>query len=355
MSSDPLCTVEGTSIGAIFQAMMSVPEFVRNFIPSPVGGSAVGITTDIVRALGCTFTQCNSGDPPIQIYTSFYNYIFSSALSQTVQTCGDSISSNQYIGVNCLGDALTSKGCKACNDSVTEALRQAVDLYSDAQQSSLINEDLFNIYKNDSCKYACKSCILDNITQSTNINITLDCVNKAEFKEQLKTAIQAQMTSYINSKQDALGIIGNLLANPNDCLISELSNKMFSFVESDNFNKALENAITSQTFNIAPSSSVFIQRVIQSTNSNLIMGSNMTSDFFSSFYSETEMKAAQEAILKNTTIVDYIKQLSVNVTTSSDVFNSTMGKLMTIVVVVMLIAICGIGGYLLFKRQEEQR
>lgn len=215
----------------------------------------------------------------------------------------DNVCENDDIGA-IVGDESLNQNCRACVEGVRNALaqrtvleQQAVALnpnYTPQTISEELQRDLLGAADNNNhdgvCRYMCKQCVVERVSQDSVMRITSECsVTTETFRKAFVYGMRAKAAEELKSRERELELAG--YNTKKDNALSSLSYHMVASIQQMTRNELLNNlqlgALAMQELVIQPSStSLVVSNVDQSITLNML------ATLTSRLYSDASVKGA---------------------------------------------------------------
>jgi len=292
-------------------------------------------------------------------------------ISTASTTCTESFEGDQTIDLECnnpvIGNLVrNNKNCKNCREQVATLIQEREYLEEKAHQlnpnyqkqvpSPALLDQLKGPqgdYTNGICAYVCDQCVIKDVSQTLQLNMTEKCeVKTRNFRNAFVSGMIDQAAAEITRHQDALNATGaNIQTQDNvKSLAVHVANSIQQITNTKVLTQIHTQALTVQSMVIAPdSTSVVLQNVKQN------MTVNMVASMVSKMYTDTQMKSSidfsdhEEEVALQTSFLDLLKDIELSVEKMSQLLLQTVGKVMITIVAILMIMVMIFAGVFFAK------
>lgn len=351
----------GAGLVTAFSAATGNPELAAAVDPSLI---AVGIGAT-KKGNGCD--KSKSG-----LITSV-NDIVSRSITKTIINCTTDGDSSQDVIIKCNPKVITNlhgDTCYEANESCGNCLNTVLaDMKAqDAMERNMwkyrgikVRQPLDITYATmvsqlQSCGLShCKACVLLNVTQLNLIKANGTCINDQINRTNIKTNLDATIQSEFTNNQDVLSAAAQVFGIDTDTtkLVEHISNSLMTTI-SDTFVTNLKNVLNStQSIEIFSTSSVETQFMTQS--SILTSTSKYVTDTGVAEKSFGDIQFDQMSTIVNqqNTLNDLGEVIFESTITFTKALDSSVGKIMFAVLILLGVVICFIIGFIIYKAVKK--
>ena len=196
----------------------------------------------------------------------------------------------------------------------------------------------------DSCRFVCSSCVVEDTNQDVQLNITSSCLDAA-FLTNLSNSINVQMQAVFRRFQGELGAIGVDVDQP-EAYAQNVTQQLGVILDLDLLNSFQNSVVLFQQTLIEPgTNSIYTSKTSQGFNISSSLHAVQNSRFSASIVSQVQLVEAFEQFETNETLSDLVAEASETASAFSSLWAEAGGKVLIIVTAVFLIAVmvaCGV-------------
>jgi hypothetical protein len=318
-----------------------------------------------------------NGGSSEKVGTKMVNSIVADVFVNVSLTCKNTARSEQIINVNCVQhldtgsyfadpkitqkvpvDAQPHENNPTCRECMADIL---VDKKSSYQlqraqwnhKPATVNLPVDQDYQQSidafiNCGHFCKSCVYQNLSESTLINIDLNCKSYNTIKNQLTQKLSAQITQQLTNNKSFLAPLAQMLgAKTTQAIVFNLTPRVQDKITQEIVAAVSNTVKNTQNITIVGTDGTLVNNVSQVSAFNSVVAYFSKTKLFNSIFTDQQWKTLQVLYNDQNTIGDLGNTIVAEISDLSKMLTSVVGKVVVFMVILVVVIVVGIGLYVL--------
>lgn len=291
------------------------------------------------------------------------NQMVAEVITRMTLNCAATSDLNQIININCIpfdgvGSTAVSENSAACRECYRNVLTTRKAYYELAtRQKTLAGTATLKLAVDDDfhqvidafleCTNSgrCKSCVVDNLSQTMTIGNTTDCQALNNIKNTLNNQLMDQVTQKLTNNQDCLAPLAQLLgASTSQNLVQNITSRITSKI-SETFLEDVRNTINqNQNITVTNSSSANMSQNSVITSVETFLEKNQV---FNTILNEQQWQDLADLYNQQNTVNEFGDTVVKSINIFAKMIKSVTGKVMFFILILTAVVFVGVVIYVL--------
>jgi hypothetical protein len=246
------------------------------------------------------------------VHSKIINDVLTDSFLSVTNSCKTDVDLSQTLNVDVTASSENSSQCARCFDVLVDRQRQTYaviraswdrpwpqpKLKPDPKEGERLAADA------EACKLACKSMIVDEVTQTNMFKWNTTCEFNSTMMSEMTNEISAKTKQALVSKKDVLAAIGDVLGKGSaDEVTNDIVNRIKTVLKIEFLNEMLTVVRAQQTLDIT-GTSTSTKNIAQFSSVKGVSELFAKTNIATAIFSDQEIEAYQKSYSQNTTISD---------------------------------------------------
>jgi hypothetical protein len=246
------------------------------------------------------------------VHSKILNDVLTESFMSATISCTTEVDLSQTINVDVTASSENTSQCARCFDVLVDRQRQTYEVIKASWTLSWPSKQLKPDPKEgerlaadvEACKLACKSMIVDEVTQTNMFKWNTTCEFNTAMLNTMMTEVESKTKQALVSKKDVLASVGDILGKSTaDEVSNEVTNRLRQKINLEFINEMLTVVRGQQTIDIT-GTSTSTKNIAQFSSIQGVSELFAKTNLATAIFSDQEIAAYQKSYAQNTTLSD---------------------------------------------------
>jgi hypothetical protein len=277
------------------------------------------------------------------VHSKIINDVLTESFLSVTNSCKTDVDLSQTLNIDVTSSSENSSQCARCFDVLVDRQQQTYAVIRESWDRANMWSDIVETFGGpplklkpdpnegerlaadaEACKLACKSMIVDEVTQTNMFKWNTTCEFNSTMMNEMTNEISAKTKQALVSKKDVLAAIGDVLGKGSaDEVTNDIVNRITNKINLTFMNEMLTVVRAQQTLDIT-GTSTSTKNIAQFSSVKGVSELFAKTNVATAIFSDQEIEAYQKSYSQNTTISDAGDAVARGFASISGVVNTQM-------------------------------